>query len=130
MSTLHAAGGLSRRRFLHCSALSTGLPLLGATFAKAADGNARLQHACIGVGGMMGFNDLQNFLQHPRVQVVALCDVDENHLKKAAEAVPGARLYRDWRELLATEGDRVDSVNVTVPDHMHFPIAVSAVRRR
>jgi predicted dehydrogenase len=61
--------------------------------------------------------------------VVALCDVDEGHLKKASEAAPGARLYRDWRELLAKEGARIDSVNVTVPDHMHFPIAVSAVRR-
>ena len=35
----------------------------------------KLHHACIGVGGM-GFNDLRNFLSHPRVEVVALCDVD------------------------------------------------------
>jgi predicted dehydrogenase len=40
-----------------------------------------------------------------------------------------ARLYTDWRELLAQEGDRIDSVNVSVPDHMHFPIAYSAIQK-
>jgi predicted dehydrogenase len=86
-----------------------------------------LHHAGIGVGGM-GWVDLQNFGQHPKVQVAALCDVDENHLKAAAAAFPKARLYRDWRELLATEGDRIDSVHVTVPDHMHYPICLTALR--
>jgi predicted dehydrogenase len=77
----------------------------------------------------MGWNDLQNFLQHPRVEIVALCDVDENHLEKAAQAVPNARLYRDWRELLEQERGRVDSLNIAVPDHMHFAIAYSAVQQ-
>ena len=27
------------------------------------------------------------------------------------------------------EGDRIDSVNVTVPDHMHFSIAYSAIQK-
>lgn len=93
---------------------------------RAVSPNGKLQHACVGVGGM-GWNDLQNFLEHPRVQVVALCDVDAGHLEKAAQAVPGARVYADWRELLLKEGDRIDSLNVAVPDHMHFPIAYSAI---
>jgi predicted dehydrogenase len=63
------------------------------------------------------------------VQVVALCDVDANNLDKAAKAVPGARVYADWRELLEQEGDRIDSVTVSVPDHMHFPVAYSAIQR-
>ena len=84
--------------------------------------NSKLCHACIGVT-RMGHNDLKNFLQHERVQIVALCDVDTEHLDKAAKLVPGARRYTDWRELLDKEGDKIDSVNVTVPDHMHFPIA-------
>jgi predicted dehydrogenase len=77
----------------------------------------------------MGWNDLHNFLQHPKTQVVAICDVDANHLKKASEAVPGARTYADWRELLEKEGDKIDSINLAVPDHMHYAIAVSAIRR-
>lgn len=77
----------------------------------------------------MGWMDLQNFLQHKRVQIVALCDVDANNLDKAAQAVPGARRYSDWRELLAKEGDQIDSVNVSVPDHTHFSAAYSAVQK-
>jgi predicted dehydrogenase len=79
--------------------------------------------------GRHGLGDLDNFLKHKKLQVVALCDVDENALDRAAKLVPGARLYADWRELLEKEGNRVESVNVSVPDHMHFPIAYSAIEK-
>src|SRR5512133_2267592 len=124
----------SRRHFLRAAALAAvSAPALFSCRAPRGAGkplgsNSKLNHACIGVGGM-GWNDLQNFLQHHAVQVVALCDVDANNLKKAAEMVPGARLYSDWRELLHQEGDKIDSVNVAVPDHMHFAIAYSAIER-
>jgi predicted dehydrogenase len=75
----------------------------------------------------MGWGDLQNFLQHPKVEIIALCDVDANNLDKASKAAPRARLYSDWRELLRKEGEQIDSVNVAVPDHMHFAIAYSAI---
>jgi len=86
-----------------------------------------MRHACIGVGGM-GFQDLKKFLEDPNVKIVALCDVDSNMLKKASELVPEARTYSDWRQLLKEEDDNIDSVNVTVPDHNHFPIAYRAIR--
>src|SRR5258708_9908510 len=121
----------SRRKFLKAGAVAgLGGPLMlrGATAqARGVSPNGKLNHACIGVGGM-GWNDLQNFLQHKRVQVVAVCDVDSINLEKAAKAAPGARVYADWRELLAKEGDRIDSVNLAVPDHTHFAIAWSAVQ--
>ena len=119
----------SRRAFLRSTATASLLtPLTLQTARSAASPNAKLQHACIGVGGM-GAVDLDQFRQHPRVEIVALCDVDARALETAAAKVPGAGRYRDWRELLEREGDRVDSVNVTVPDHMHFPIAFAAIQR-
>ncbi|MFT6594779.1 MAG: putative dehydrogenase, partial [Akkermansiaceae bacterium] len=75
----------------------------------------------------MGHNDLKNFLSHKKTKVVAICDVDSKRLAAAAKLAPEARIYSDWRELLAKEGDKVDSVNVAVPDHMHFSIAYSSV---
>jgi len=95
---------------------------------RAANLNGTIHHACIGVGGMMGFNDLQNFKSHPKTQIVAICDVDRDALERAAKELPDARTYADWREMFEKEGDRIDSVNVTVPDHMHFPIAITAIR--
>lgn len=119
----------SRRRFLRIAGLTgAGAPLVLRAGLLSAAPNSQLNHACIGVGGM-GAGDLQNYREHPKCQVVALCDVDANTLKGAAARVPGARAYADWRELLAQEGDKIDSVNATVPDHTHFPIAWSAIQR-
>jgi predicted dehydrogenase len=117
---------VSRRKFIQTAATAAiAAPLLLESCAP----KTKLRHACIGVGGMMGLNDLQNFVSHPDVQIVAICDVDENFLKKALELVPNARTYSDWRELLKNEAENIDSVNVTVPDHNHFAIAYSAIEK-
>ena len=112
---------VTRRRFLQAAATASfAAPFVLRSSLRAASPNGKLSHACIGVGGM-GWVDLQNFQQHPRTQIVALCDVDANSLKRAADKVPGARTYADWRELLEKEGDKIDSVNVAVPDHIRCP---------
>ncbi len=118
----------SRRQFLHGTTLAgLAAPFILESSLRAGPANGKLNHACIGVTGI-GAHDLGNFLSHPKVQIVALCDVDSNHLQGAAKRVPGARLYADWREMLAKEGDKIDSVNVAVPDHSHFAIAYSAIQ--
>ena len=76
----------------------------------------------------MGWNDFNQFKSHGKTEVVAICDVDSQRLARASKEVPDARTYTDWRELLAAEEDKIDSVNVTVPDHMHFSIAMNAVQ--
>ncbi len=88
--------------------------------------NDKLNHACIGVGGM-GWNDLHEFKSHSRTRIVAICDVDRGRLHNAAKFVPDARQYTDWRELLAKEGDKIDSVNVAVPDHTHAAATMTAL---
>lgn len=123
-----AARLASRRRFLSAAGAVIAAPFILPSGLLAASPNGKLCHACIGVT-RIGQNDLKNFQQHERVQIVALCDVDSQHLDTAGRIVSGARRYADWRELLDKEGDKIDSVNVTVPDHMHFPIAYSAVQR-
>ena len=121
---------MNRRTFLATSAAAavTGL-FTGIGRAQAPSPNSKLCHACIGVGNMGG-SDLSNFVSHPRTKVVAICDVDKKMLAKAAAGLPGVRTYTDWREMLAKEGDRIDSVNVAVPDHLHAAIAISAIRAR
>ncbi len=124
----------SRRQFLRAATLAgVSAPFIVSCSStqprrRVFSANDKLNHACIGVGGM-GWVDLQNFISHPRLQVVALCDVDANNLQKAAKILPHARLYADWRELLVKEGDRIDSVNIAVPDHTHFAAAYSAIQR-
>src|SRR5690606_25837069 len=120
---------LSRRKFLLTTATAALVsPLAFSLSAPAKTPNKKLAHACIGVGGMGG-HDLQQFLAHPNLEVVAICDVDENVLKAAGEAVPHARRYTDWRELLKKEKKNIDSVNVSVPDHNHFAISIAAIKQ-
>jgi predicted dehydrogenase len=118
---------VSRRDFLKTTAAGAALTALNRSRAYGA--NAKLNHASIGVGGM-GAVDLGNFLDHKKLQIAALCDVDKNRLEDAAKRAKDARKYTDWRELVAKEGDRIDSVNATVPDHMHAIITLAALKAR
>lgn len=121
------SSSLSRRRFLQTAATAAiAAPFLIRCTSEKRPRNGKVNHACIGVGGM-GWGDLQKFKEDPNVNIVAVCDVDSENLKKASAAVPQAHAYSDWRELLKKEDDNIDSVNVTVPDHNHFIIAYSAI---
>jgi predicted dehydrogenase len=120
---------VSRRGFLKTTAVAAAGVVTASVYRNAYGANGKLCHASIGVRGMGGV-DLDNFLGHPKLQMVALCDVDRNHVNDAASKAKDARKYQDWRELLDKEGDKIDSVNVTVPDHMHAIITLSALGRK
>lgn len=117
---------ITRRRFLGHLAPVAGV-IAAPNLLRAANLNGRVQHACIGVGGMGG-GDLKNFKAHPRTDIVAICDVDAGNLARALKEVPHARTYTDWRELLAKEGDRIDSINASIPDHMHASVCFTAMQ--
>ena len=121
----------SRREFMKKAATAAmAMPLLFTNDASAKNApGTKLRHAAIGVGGM-GWGDLKQFEKHANVEIVAICDIDEKHLKRASELCPNARTYTDYRELLKNEQNNIDSVNVTVPDHNHFAIAVQAIRNK
>jgi predicted dehydrogenase len=124
------SNNIHRRRFLRELSAGLAFPLIAPSLGRAQStaANSKVQHACIGVGGMMGGTDLSNFRSHAGTEIVAICDVDASILETAGKLVPNARRYRDWREMLATEGKHIDSLNITVPDHMHAPIAMTAMR--
>lgn len=112
------------------------LKLLGATAATAPFAPASLsantpgttlRHASFGADGM-AWADLTQIANCKNVEIVAICDVDLNRTANARQTFPKARIYQDWRELLAKEADNIDSVNVSTPDHMHAPIALAAMR--
>ena len=117
----------NRRKFLKAGLASA---IFTPSISSSKNLNSNIQHACIGVGGMMGYNDYKNISSHSKTKIVAICDVDKNYLGRVAKENPGIRTYSDWRELFEKEGDQIDSVNVTVPDHMHFPIAYNAVKNK
>ena len=118
---------LTRRSFLQSAAVAGfGLPLIR-TNALASE-NDQLHVGCIGVGGK-GWSDMMETAKSPHVTIQAICDIDDGpqHLGRAAEQFPKATRYADWRILLDKE--KLDAVIVSTPDHMHAPIALSAIQR-
>lgn len=122
----------TRRDFLTRAGLAAGaitLPQIVRSQETAAtpprSPNDKLRLAFIGVGGRGGGN-LREVASHGD-EVVALCDVDQRHLDRAAERFPQARTYRDFREL-NTELDDLDAVVISVPEHTHASATLPALR--
>ena len=127
---------INRRGFLKRSALggaALAMPAIvpSTVFGANAPSN-RVTMAAIGIGDGMGTINLKGFLGRQDVEMVAVCDVDRNHRKKAADRVnqrngnTDCRQYNDFRELL--EKETLDAVLIVVPDHWHALIATAAAR--
>ena len=108
-----------RRRFLQSTAAAT-VGVFAANSVTAEDSNSpneKIRFACIGVGGK-GASDSADAKRHG--DVVAICDVDDNTLEKAAaKNFANAARYNDFRKLLDEMGKNIDAVTVSIPDHMH-----------
>src|SRR6185295_9021104 len=113
---LMATSPLSRRRFLQTVATTAAVGPWVVTRARAA--GPALRHASIGAAGQ-ALSDVRSFAQHPSFQLVAVADVDLSRIEPLQQRFPAVRVYQDWRELLAREQRHIDSVNVSIPDHMH-----------
>lgn len=84
---------------------------------------AKLNIACIGTANRAAA-DIEGVKEE---SIVALCDVDRKYLETKAETFPDARLYADYRELIATEGDKIDAVVIGTTDHHHAPATMHAI---
>jgi len=123
---------LNRRSFLKASAASaftfTLIPrhvLGGEGYTPPSD---KITLAGIGIGGVG--NDQIKSCAAAGFEVVALCDVDDLHAKKTYDLFPQARRYRDFRDLLSTEKDKIDAVYCGTPDHTHALITLAALRAK
>lgn len=116
----------SRRSFLKGLTTTTAAGLAFPNLLlRAQDTPAakKLGIGCIGVGGK-GFSDMVNASFEN--EIVAICDVDANHLAKAAARFPQAKQYRDFREML-DEVKSIDAVTIATPDHSHYPAGMHAI---
>src|SRR6478609_769067 len=120
---------INRRDFLKKGAIGAlGFTILPSLLTRAAASD-RLRIAHIGLGGM-GNNHMGWFAALPDVEIVALCDVDQDHLnntmKKLKDLKPDNQVkgYEDFRHILDRKD--VDAITVATPDHWHAQIATLA----
>ena len=119
---------ISRRAFLSSSALAAApvvVPrnVLGKGFVAPSDTPTLLG---VGVGGIG--NSHMKEASGVGFKPIALCDLDWNHAEKTFKLFPEARKYKDFREALDKEGDKIDCVYCGTPDHTHAIVTLAALR--
>src|SRR5690242_8316315 len=119
----------TRREFLRDASLAaTGFfivprHVLGKGFIAPSD---RLAVAAIGAGGKGG-DDLKNFFGSGKVDVVALCDVDDRQAANSIKKYDKAKYFKDFREMLSKMSKSIDAVSVSTPDNTHAIAAIAAM---
>lgn len=90
--------------------------------------NDRVRVAVCGLHGR-GMDHVRSYAQLKNVEIAAVCDVDDNVLRKRVaqmeqRGIPRPATYYDVRKLL--EDKSIDAVSVATPDHWHSLIGIWA----
>src|SRR5688500_16854781 len=120
---------IQRREFIRRAAFgAAGFAILPSLISKGAPSD-RLRIAHIGLGGM-GNQHMNWFAALPDVEIVALCDVDADHLQSTFQSLKKlhpdtqAKTYEDFRHIL--DRNDIDAITCATPDHWHAQIATLA----
>lgn len=81
----------------------------------------KLKLGVVGTGNIFRSAHLSAWLEHPEIEVVALCDVVQERAQKLADEHGIALVYTDYRELLR-HGD-IDAVDIYTPNLYHSEVA-------
>jgi len=108
---------MNRRSFLVNSAAALGSTAL----AASASPNDTIRVAAVGLKGR-GKSHMQAFTSLPKVDLVAICDIDDSVLDQASKFVESKRgkapvAYKDLRKLL--EDKSIDAISIATPNHQH-----------
>ena len=135
---------VTRRSFLKSAATAGALGVLAPTIlpgcvtvnqgttTRTPRPSGKIHMAAVGVG-WQGTSNLGRFLENPDVQVVAVCDLDTEHLANAKGMIDGTYdnfdcpTYSDYREMY--EKEDIDAVCLGLPDHWHAIPAIAAAKK-
>jgi predicted dehydrogenase len=133
--------GTNRREFLKTAAVAGAGYYLGGTIGcsmaqmaekqqklKTIPANEKIDCAFIGCAGK-GDSNLNTIAADPGVNVVAMCDVDENYAAENYKKFPDVPKFRDYRVMLDKMAKQIDAVVVSTPDHHHAPASLRAITR-
>ena len=89
----------------------------------------KVRVAIVGCGGIANQKHLPSFKANAdRADLVAFCDIIPERAEKAAKefGTPDAKVYTDYKEMLADKSVSFDLVHVCTPNVSHCPITVAA----
>src|SRR5262245_5955384 len=111
------------RRFFLLGSLAAPL----APTARSQDAADTVKTGMIGVGNR-GRHTMRVAMEVPGIKVVALCDLKNDRLDKAATAAArdNPKTYSDYRKLL--EDKNVQAVHISTPCDLHVEMAIAALK--
>lgn len=115
---------MNRRSFLQTTAAA---PFFVRNLLSAPP-SGKLRLAAFGASNM-AYVTLQQIARNPNVTLVAATEIDSARLNQLKQNFPDVKVYQDWREMLKKEKKNLDIACVGTPDHMHAPMAMSAMRQ-
>ncbi|WP_141503418.1 Gfo/Idh/MocA family protein [Paenibacillus luteus] len=83
-----------------------------------------VQIAVIGTGSISSLH-LESYKNNKNVNLYAVCDLNEERAKAAAEKYGAEKVYTDYRELLANS--EIDAVSICTWNNTHAEISISAL---
>ena len=86
----------------------------------------KLQVGIIGAGGIAQYAHIPGYQKIEGVEVTALCDINRETLKAAAEKFGVKKTYTDYKKMLAEE--KLDAVSVTTPNAHHAALTIAALK--
>lgn len=120
---------INRREFLRglgiagAGVLAATSPWLSAFSEVKETAKERCRLGIIGPGSRGQF--LMNFIAtNPKAEIVAIADIYEPSINAALKIAPDAKVYRDYRQLLADKN--VEAVVVATPLNTHYGIVMDA----
>src|SRR5207237_7258199 len=113
--------------FVKKAALAGAAVLAAPGIIRSRSPGSRLNIVIIGCGGR-GAGNMKEMLGE---NIVALCDVNEQNLFRAAQKVPQANKFRDFRRLYGELRDNeFDAVVVSSTEHTHAFATLPALERK
>ncbi len=114
-----------RRSFLRQTSTGLGVVASLSSRASTANPNDKLTLGLIGCGGR-GLQDAMRFKDVPNVELVYVCDCDEERRNAAAKTlgIDPTRAVADMRRLF--DDKSLDAVLIATPDHWHAIAAIVA----
>ena len=89
----------------------------------------KLKIAIVGCGGIANQKHMPSIRANAeKAEMVAFCDIIPERAQKAAEeyGTPDAKVYTDYKAMLADHEIEIDVVHVCTPNVAHCPITVAA----
>src|SRR5882757_6226198 len=128
---------VSRRQFIALAGAAAAMPMIvpSSVFGQG-EKPAPSDRITLGVvgWGWQGPSDAKAFMALKDCQLVAICDLDKQHLEAGITEVntfygtTGCKGYHDYKEMIARPD--IDAILMAVPDHWHALVSTEAAHNK